>query len=173
MFVKNTTNRPETLSIPGRRGIKFDPGKVEITDEEYLILSRPEASGPSMFSWFVDQGVFEIEGDIPEPVVEPEPVEDKAVAKAKEKLKEAQAIAEKKKQEAEAAAAKKKRDAESKALREEISSLLKKGNGKRSMKYDDLCEDYKVTRPELKDMVAVKDLEASKLFAQWLKSEVE
>ncbi len=171
MLVINTSDRPETLSIPGRRGLKFAPGPTEVADKEYLALIKPDGKEPSIFSWFVDQGVFEVQGDIPEPPPEPESEKDKAVAKAEEKLKDAQEIAAKKKQADAKAAAKKKRIAETNAVKEEINSLLRK-NQKRSMKYDDLAEDYKVERKDVKELVACKDLEASKMFRDWLKSEV-
>jgi hypothetical protein len=159
MLVINKTNRPETLSLPGRRGLKFDPGRTEITDAEYLALMQP---ADSMLQWFVDKGYFEIQGDVPQPAPEPEKeAEDKAILKAKEKLREA-----------EEAAARKKRAAETNSLRDEINGLLRSGNGKRSMKYDLLAEDYKTDRDGIRDLVKVKDLESSKMFRDWLKAEV-
>jgi vacuolar-type H+-ATPase subunit I/STV1 len=170
VIVKNTTKRPESLPISGRQLVKFSPGDNEIADAEYLALTKPRRNKPSRFSWFVDEGILIVKGDVPESVPEPEVVEDKAVAKAKEKLAEAQETAAKKKQAEAEAAEKKKRVAETKTVREEINSLLRK-NQKRSMKYDDLAEDYKVERKDIKELVKVSNLDASNLFLKWLQSE--
>jgi len=148
-LVHNTTSRPETLTVIGGKALRFPPGRTEISEEDYAALVAPEGGKQSMFSWFVDQGMFAV--NVPITEAPPETPKPKAVVKAEEKVGEA----------------------ERNLLREEINAVMK--SKKRSMKYDDLAADFCITRDELKELIKVKagKEDDSRLFLEWLQSETK
>ncbi len=162
LIVNNTTGRLESLNVRGLKAqnkVVFTPGFNEINDEEYQALISPKGKKAPVFTLLVEQGGFVIQGDT-----------QKEVTKDTVKADKEQAKAEKKAAEKAAEETKKAVESERKRVRDEISGLLKK-NKARSMKYDDLAEDYCVERKDIKELVKVSDIEASNLFLEWLQSE--
>jgi len=142
--VFNTNKRPEGFALPGGKKIVFKPGDNQISEDEFAVLMKPRGNRISAFRRLIEDKTLVTSEGTPTPR------EDKK-AKAniyKQKRKRAN------------------------ELRGEIKKALK--SKKRSMKYDDLAEDFIIDRNELKSVIAVEpgQEETSQTFLKWLYSEI-
>ena len=158
MIVHNTTDRIEGFSPAGMRKVNLLPGRNEISEEQYLALATPEGDGSdSVFMVLAKSGALAVEGELPK-IPEKKPETKKEVKQVKKDL------------------SKIRKDLK-KSIRKDLKKSIRKAmaNKKaRSMKFDDLAEDFLVERDEIKALVEVHEgkEDEAKLFLQWLESEI-